>query len=119
MATDVPTPPLSGSISVEALEVALSEELAEGLAMELAATLALAVARVSFASGLLSHPECVLCWWGLTVRLTALVGPPIHFQRLPPDLRQSLRAEVLVVHQFQGLFLFLFFSPPADLTIAQ
>ena len=45
MATHVPTPPLSGSISVEALEVELAEELAEGLAMELAATLALAVAR--------------------------------------------------------------------------
>ena len=45
MATHVPTPPLSGSISVEALEAALAEELAEGLAMELAATLALAVAR--------------------------------------------------------------------------
>jgi hypothetical protein len=45
MATHVPTPPLSGSISVEALEVALAEELAEGLAMELAATLALALAR--------------------------------------------------------------------------
>ena len=79
MATHVPTPPLSGSISVEALEVALAEELAEGLAMELAATLALAVARVSFASGLLPHPECVLCRLGLTVDLTAaLVGPPIH-----------------------------------------
>jgi hypothetical protein len=45
MATHAPTPPLAGSISVEALEVALAEELAEGLAMELAATLALAVAR--------------------------------------------------------------------------
>src|SRR5215207_7196447 len=45
MATHVPTPPLSGSISVEALPPALAEELAEGLAMELAATLALAVAR--------------------------------------------------------------------------
>ena len=29
MATHVPTPPLSGSISVEAPEVALAEELAE------------------------------------------------------------------------------------------
>jgi hypothetical protein len=45
MATHGPTPPLSGSISVEALEAALAEELAEGLAMELAATLALALAR--------------------------------------------------------------------------
>jgi hypothetical protein len=45
MATHVPTPPLSGSFSVEALEAALAEELAEGLAMELAATLALALAR--------------------------------------------------------------------------
>ena len=45
MATHLPTPPLSGSISVEALEVALAEERAEGLAMELAAILALAVAR--------------------------------------------------------------------------
>ena len=40
MATHVPTPPLSGSSSIEAL----AEALAEGLAMELAAALALAVA---------------------------------------------------------------------------
>jgi hypothetical protein len=44
MATHLPSPQLSGSFSVEALEAALAEELAEGLAMELAATLALAVA---------------------------------------------------------------------------
>src|SRR5215207_3092670 len=118
MATHVPTPPLSGSISVEALEAALAEELAEGLAMELAATLALAVARVSFASALLSHPECVLCRWGLTVRLTALVGAPIHFQRLLPDLRQGLRIEGIDLHQFQRLFLFLFGTSPADPNIA-
>src|SRR5215204_6811092 len=86
--------------------------------MELAATLALAVARVSFASALLSHPECVLCWWGLTVDLTALVGSPIHLQRLLPDLRQGLRIEVIELHQFQRLFLFLFFPPPADPNIA-
>ena len=78
MATHVPTPPLSGSISVEALEVALAEELAEGLAMELAATLALAVARGKLVSALLSHPECVLCLGRLTVHFTALVGSPIH-----------------------------------------
>ena len=43
-ATHVPTPPLSGSFSIEALEVALAEALTEGLAVELAAALALAVA---------------------------------------------------------------------------
>jgi hypothetical protein len=47
-ATHVPTPPLSGSFSIEALEgaleVALAEALAEGVAVELAAALALAVA---------------------------------------------------------------------------
>ena len=40
MVTHVPTPPLSGSSSIEALAVAL----AEGLAMELADALALALA---------------------------------------------------------------------------
>jgi hypothetical protein len=59
-----------------------------------------------------------LCRWRLTVHFTALVGALIHFQRVPPDLRQSLLAEVLVVHQFQRLFLFLFFTPPADPNIA-
>ena len=59
------------------------------------------------------------CRWRVTVHLTAaLVGPPIHFQRVPPDLRQGLRAEVLVVRQLQLLFLFLFFTPPADPNIA-
>jgi hypothetical protein len=45
MATHVTPPLLAGSISVQALEAALAEEIAEGLAMELAATLALALAR--------------------------------------------------------------------------
>src|SRR5215213_10810121 len=74
--------------------------------------------RVSFVSELLSHPKRVLCWWGLTVHFTALVGPPIHLQRLLPDLRQGLRIEVIEINQLQGLFLFLFFTPPADPNIA-
>src|SRR5215211_5898712 len=66
----------------------------------------------------ISSLACALCRWRLTVHFTALVGALIHFQRVPPDLRQSLLAEVLVVHQFQLLFLFLFFTPPADPNIA-
>ena len=63
MATHVPTPSLSGSISVEALEAALAEELAEGLAMELAATLALAVARGKLCLSITdSAGVCVLPW---------------------------------------------------------
>ena len=65
MATHVPTPPLSGSISVEALEVALAEELAEGLAMdmELAAKLALAVARGKLCLSITVPPGvCALPW---------------------------------------------------------
>src|SRR5829696_3564081 len=70
-------------------------------------------------SELLSHPKRVLCWWRLTVHFTAaLVGPPIHFPCLPPNLRHGLRAEVIELNQFQGLFLFLFFTPPADPNIA-
>src|SRR5215216_4895849 len=42
------------------------------------------------------HPQNVLCWGRLTVRLTSLVRAPIHSHRLPPDLRQGLWAEELV-----------------------
>src|SRR5919112_3731153 len=63
MATHLPSPPLSGSISVEALEAALAEELAEGLAMELAATLALALARGKLCLSITVPPGvCALPW---------------------------------------------------------
>src|SRR5215212_1177933 len=59
MATQLPSPPLSGSISVQALEAAL----AEGLAMELAATLALAVARGKLCLSITVPPGvCALPW---------------------------------------------------------
>src|SRR5215212_3044952 len=73
---------------------------------------------VRFASVLLTLPERVLCPLRLTVHLTALVGALIHFHRVPPDFSQVLRAEVIEVYQFQRLFLFLFFTPPADSNIA-
>ena len=63
-ATHVPTPPLSGSFSIEALEVAL----AEGLAVELAAALALAVA---LAEALVPALSCT----NKTFRLSAKTVP--------------------------------------------
>ena len=65
MATHVPTPPLSGSFSIEALAVAL----AEGLAVELAATLALAVALAEEAL-----PPALSCT-NKTFRLSAKTVP--------------------------------------------
>ncbi len=72
MATHAPTtPPLSGSIPVEALEVALAEELAEGLAMELGAELALAVALAEALPPALSSTRSV-CSAGGVSRYTSL-----------------------------------------------
>ena len=68
MATHVPTPPLSGSSSIEALAVALAEALAEGLAMELADALALAVA---LAEALVPALSCT----NKTLRLSAKTVP--------------------------------------------
>ena len=62
MATHVPTPPLSGSSSIGALEVAL----AEGLAVELADALALALAEA-----LVSALSCT----NKTFRLSAKTVP--------------------------------------------
>ena len=71
-ATHVPTPPLSGSFSIEALEVALevalAEALAEGVAVELAAALALAVA---LAEALVTALSCT----NKTLRLSAKTVP--------------------------------------------
>ena len=64
MATHVPTPPLSGSSSIEALAVAL----AEGLAMELADALALALALAE------ALPPALSCT-NKTFRLSAKTVP--------------------------------------------
>jgi hypothetical protein len=68
MATHVPIPPLSGSSSIGALEVALAEALAEGLAVELADALALAVA---LAEALVPALSCT----NKTFRLSAKTVP--------------------------------------------
>ena len=72
-ATHVPTPPLSGSFSIEALElaleVALAEALAEGVAVELAAALALAVALAE-----VPVPAALSCT-NKTLRLSAKTVP--------------------------------------------
>ena len=76
-ATHVPTPPLSGSFSIEALEVALevalAEALAEGVAVELAglaAALALAVALAEA-----PVPAAALSCTNKTLRLSAKTVP--------------------------------------------
>ena len=66
MATHVPTPPLAGSISVEALEVALAEELAVGLAMELGVELALTVALAEALPPALSSTRSVCSAGGVS-----------------------------------------------------
>ena len=66
MATHVPTPPLSGRFSIEALEVALAEELAVGVAMELGVELALALALAEALPPALSSTRSVCSAGGVS-----------------------------------------------------
>ena len=75
-ATHVPTPPLSGSFSIEALEVALEVALAEALAEGVAVELAGLAAALALAVALAEAPvPAALSCTNKTLRLSAKTVP--------------------------------------------
>ena len=75
-ATHVPTPPLSGSFSIEALEVALEVALAEALAEGVAVELAGLAAALALAVALAEAPvPAALSCTSKTLRLSAKTVP--------------------------------------------